>query len=149
MSETLVNFYQIKRRYNPEDSRLRTHRTQPQILLYKIHPFLISELAAACSHLHCICIMTYCSGHEVRGINGLFRPRHCSHLEVPFNVRPDLRLPTSYDITRRSPLLCFIKHNQGSSPTTFYDELHFSCCLSFLQDRSLLGHITSTAIYQR
>jgi hypothetical protein len=25
-SETLVNFYQTTRRYNPEDSRLRTHR---------------------------------------------------------------------------------------------------------------------------
>jgi hypothetical protein len=25
-SETLVNFYQITRRYNPEDSHLRTHR---------------------------------------------------------------------------------------------------------------------------
>jgi hypothetical protein len=24
-SETLVNFYQTKRRYNPEDSHLRTH----------------------------------------------------------------------------------------------------------------------------
>jgi hypothetical protein len=26
--ETLVNFYQIKRRYNPEDSHLRTHRRE-------------------------------------------------------------------------------------------------------------------------
>jgi hypothetical protein len=25
-SETLVNFYQTTRRYNPEDSHLRTHR---------------------------------------------------------------------------------------------------------------------------
>jgi hypothetical protein len=27
-SETSVNFYQTKRRYNPEDSRLRTHRRE-------------------------------------------------------------------------------------------------------------------------
>jgi hypothetical protein len=27
-SETLVNFYQTTRRYNPEDSRLRTHRRE-------------------------------------------------------------------------------------------------------------------------
>jgi hypothetical protein len=27
-SETLVNFYQIIRRYNPEDSHLRTHRRE-------------------------------------------------------------------------------------------------------------------------
>jgi hypothetical protein len=27
-SETLVNFYQITRRYNPEDSNLRTHRRE-------------------------------------------------------------------------------------------------------------------------
>jgi hypothetical protein len=27
-SETLVNFYQSTRRYNPEDSHLRTHRRQ-------------------------------------------------------------------------------------------------------------------------
>jgi hypothetical protein len=27
-SETLVNFYQTTRRYNPEDSRLRTHRLE-------------------------------------------------------------------------------------------------------------------------
>jgi hypothetical protein len=27
-SETLVNFYQITRRYNPEDSHLRTHRRE-------------------------------------------------------------------------------------------------------------------------
>jgi hypothetical protein len=27
-SETLVNFYQTPRRYNPEDSHLRTHRRE-------------------------------------------------------------------------------------------------------------------------
>jgi hypothetical protein len=27
-SETLVNFYQTTRRYNPEDSHLRTHRCE-------------------------------------------------------------------------------------------------------------------------
>jgi hypothetical protein len=27
-SETLVNFYQTARRYNPEDSHLRTHRRE-------------------------------------------------------------------------------------------------------------------------
>jgi hypothetical protein len=27
-SETLVNFYQTSRRYNPEDSHLRTHRRE-------------------------------------------------------------------------------------------------------------------------
>jgi hypothetical protein len=27
-SETLVNFYQTPRRYNPEDNHLRTHRRQ-------------------------------------------------------------------------------------------------------------------------
>jgi hypothetical protein len=27
-SETLANFYQTKRRYNPEDSHLRTHRRE-------------------------------------------------------------------------------------------------------------------------
>jgi hypothetical protein len=27
-SETLANFYQITRRYNPEDSHLRTHRRE-------------------------------------------------------------------------------------------------------------------------
>jgi hypothetical protein len=27
-SETLVNFYQTKQRYNPEDSHLRTHRRE-------------------------------------------------------------------------------------------------------------------------
>jgi hypothetical protein len=27
-SETLVNFYQTKRRYNPEDGHLRTHRCE-------------------------------------------------------------------------------------------------------------------------
>jgi hypothetical protein len=27
-SETLVNFYQTTRRYNPEDSHLRTHRLE-------------------------------------------------------------------------------------------------------------------------
>jgi hypothetical protein len=27
-SETLVNFYQTKRRYNPEDSHLHTHRRE-------------------------------------------------------------------------------------------------------------------------
>jgi hypothetical protein len=29
-SETLVNFYQTTRRYNPEDSHLRTHRRENQ-----------------------------------------------------------------------------------------------------------------------
>jgi hypothetical protein len=28
ISETLVNFYQTTRRYNPEDSHLRTHRRE-------------------------------------------------------------------------------------------------------------------------
>jgi hypothetical protein len=27
-SETLVNFYQTTRRYNPEESHLRTHRSE-------------------------------------------------------------------------------------------------------------------------
>jgi hypothetical protein len=27
-SETVINFYQTKRRYNPEDSHLRTHRRE-------------------------------------------------------------------------------------------------------------------------
>jgi hypothetical protein len=34
-SETLVNFYQTTRRYNPEDSHLRTHRRE-NLKSYKI-----------------------------------------------------------------------------------------------------------------
>jgi thymidylate kinase len=37
-SETLVNFYQTTRRYNPEDSHLRTHRREKtQILLCRYY----------------------------------------------------------------------------------------------------------------
>jgi hypothetical protein len=34
-SETLVNFYQTTRRYNPEDSHLRTHRRE-NLKSYKV-----------------------------------------------------------------------------------------------------------------
>jgi hypothetical protein len=36
-SETLVNFYQITRRYNPEDSHLRIHRRE-NLKSYNKHP---------------------------------------------------------------------------------------------------------------
>jgi hypothetical protein len=36
-SETLVNFYRTTRRYNPEDSHLRTHRRENlKFLIYKV-----------------------------------------------------------------------------------------------------------------
>jgi hypothetical protein len=39
-SETLVNFYQTTRRYNPEDSHLRTYYTVcSSVVVYKIRPF--------------------------------------------------------------------------------------------------------------
>jgi hypothetical protein len=40
-SETLVNFYQTTRRYNPEDSHLRTHRREN--LKSNLEDFGISE----------------------------------------------------------------------------------------------------------
>jgi hypothetical protein len=36
-SETLVNFYQTARRYNPEDSHLRTHRREKLKSYYREH----------------------------------------------------------------------------------------------------------------
>jgi hypothetical protein len=41
--ETLVNFYQITRRYNPEDSHLRTHRRE-NLKSYLIYGSLMSIL---------------------------------------------------------------------------------------------------------
>jgi hypothetical protein len=43
-SETLVNFYQTTRRYNPEDSHLHTHRREN----------LKSYLCNMCMHIYCI-----------------------------------------------------------------------------------------------
>jgi hypothetical protein len=40
-SETLVNFYQTTRRYNPEDSHLRTHHSE-NLKSYN-HPHLTTE----------------------------------------------------------------------------------------------------------
>jgi hypothetical protein len=36
-SETSVNFYQTTRRYNPEDSHLRTHRRENLISYYLLN----------------------------------------------------------------------------------------------------------------
>jgi hypothetical protein len=48
-SETLVNFYQTTRRYNPEDSDLRTHRRQnlKSYLLYSFNPTYPVEVMIA------------------------------------------------------------------------------------------------------
>jgi hypothetical protein len=40
-SETLVNFYQIIRRYNPEDSHLRTQRRENLKSYYKLINYII------------------------------------------------------------------------------------------------------------
>jgi hypothetical protein len=47
ISKTLVNFHQTTRRYNPEDSHLRTHRRE-NLKSYKVHehsayPTVIAE----------------------------------------------------------------------------------------------------------
>jgi hypothetical protein len=36
-SETVVNFYQTTRRYNPEDSHLRTHRRESLKSYYRLY----------------------------------------------------------------------------------------------------------------
>jgi hypothetical protein len=41
-SETLVNFYQTTRRYNPEDSHLHTHRSE-NLKSYRLESTLFSE----------------------------------------------------------------------------------------------------------
>jgi hypothetical protein len=38
-SETLVNFYQTTRRYNPEDSHLHTHRRENLKSYYRLRVF--------------------------------------------------------------------------------------------------------------
>jgi hypothetical protein len=43
-SETLVNFYQTNRRYNPEDSHLRTNRREnlkSYLVTYFVHLYII------------------------------------------------------------------------------------------------------------
>jgi hypothetical protein len=44
-SETLVNFYQITRRYNPEDSHLRTHRRE------NLRSYLISVIISIVNYI--------------------------------------------------------------------------------------------------
>jgi hypothetical protein len=44
-SKTLVNFYQTTRRYNPEDSHLRTHRRE-NLKSYIATLFLQGEVAS-------------------------------------------------------------------------------------------------------
>jgi hypothetical protein len=41
-SETLVNFYQTTRRYNPEDSHLRTHRRE------NLKSYLVNDVNCRC-----------------------------------------------------------------------------------------------------
>jgi hypothetical protein len=48
-SETLVNFYQTTRRYNPEDSHLRHHRREK--LKSYLHYTGYSELTIRCCNL--------------------------------------------------------------------------------------------------
>jgi hypothetical protein len=40
-SETLVNFYQTTRRYNPEDSHLHTHRRKNPKTIFPFRFFLL------------------------------------------------------------------------------------------------------------
>jgi hypothetical protein len=44
ISETLVNFYQTTRRYNPEDSHLRTHRRENLKSKFSEHGFIEDRL---------------------------------------------------------------------------------------------------------
>jgi hypothetical protein len=46
-SETLVNFYQTARRYNPEDSHLRTHRREN----LKSHLYSVYSMLGPAAHL--------------------------------------------------------------------------------------------------
>jgi hypothetical protein len=47
-SEMLVNFYQTTRRYNPEDSHLRSHPPwEPQILQFSFRHDPVDELASS------------------------------------------------------------------------------------------------------
>jgi hypothetical protein len=47
-SETLVNVYQTTRRYNPEDSHLRTHRRE------NLKSYLVKLHYCIWTHLHCL-----------------------------------------------------------------------------------------------
>jgi hypothetical protein len=57
-SETLVNFYQTTRRYNPEDSHLRTHRRENlrsnynSIKILQIHPLPFSDVTDTTIIIH-------------------------------------------------------------------------------------------------
>jgi hypothetical protein len=46
-SETLVNFYQTTRRYNPEDSHLRTHRRE-NLKSYNAVEFTLNHESTNC-----------------------------------------------------------------------------------------------------
>jgi hypothetical protein len=59
-SETLINFYQTTRRYNPEDSHLRTHRRENlksyEVYVNVINPAVLMVLYCRCKKvcgLHC------------------------------------------------------------------------------------------------
>jgi hypothetical protein len=69
--ETLVNFYQTTRCYNPEDSNLHLYarRIEPRIQSKRRRMTLVSTQGHTCAQL--------CSLHEVRGENALWAGSVC------------------------------------------------------------------------
>jgi hypothetical protein len=69
-SETLVNFYQTTRHYNPEDSHLRAHRRE-NLKSYYVSYSLLASLSKNSSeqflrYLVCHCVLdVYCTANSV------------------------------------------------------------------------------------
>jgi hypothetical protein len=57
-SETLVNFYQTTRRYNPEDSHLRTHRRENLKSYKEITSFMLYLVPDRCQYLSVLTFLT-------------------------------------------------------------------------------------------
>jgi hypothetical protein len=71
-SETLVNFYQTTRRYNPEDSHLRTHRRENlkpyshlKSLIHADDDVVLTVFPSTLGHLDSLeMLMMHCQLHQ-------------------------------------------------------------------------------------
>jgi hypothetical protein len=81
-SETLVNFYQITRRYNPEDSYLRTHRRENLKSYLKRRMVFLTKMQILGALINVFIFIVPVRIPAERILNRLVRPSVCTHVKT-------------------------------------------------------------------
>jgi hypothetical protein len=148
-SETLVNFYQTARRYNPEDSHLRTHRRENLKSYFPQNTKNLRLINRNCSwgkrnpRKRHTCIFhgpTFGIGCMKPTHHGLHRSRNCPCKRNKMFPR---HIPSSNQPTLSNTLfsLCLWILSQDCQRGAFRCDFCFNCCLEFSISRKAFSLI--------